>query len=840
MKHLSKLCFLVVFALFAGHAFAQNRVITGKVTDKKDGSPLVGVSVVAVPSSGMGTVTNPDGQFKVTVTAATQALSFSLIGYDKIEVKLGSKTAVNVQLEPSTKSLSEVVVVGYGSQRVKDATGSVASLGAKDFNKGVVSTPEQLLQGRIAGVQVTPASGEPGGSASVNIRGSSSIRAGNDPLYVIDGVPIDNSGTSNSGSTTNALGSTTARNPLEFINPNDIENISVLKDASASAIYGSRGANGVILITTKKGYKGQGIQFSENTTLGTTASRYKLMNPTEFLLAVNNTGANAQAVNAGSSTDWQDQIFRAAISQNANLSFGGGNEKSNYNVSFGYDNQNGVVKNSGMQRLSGRLAGSKKVWDDKLKLDANIFLSNVKNTYAPIGDNSGFQGSLIGAAIIANPTYPIKNADGSYYADGSSINPVELLNLIDDSDNINRIIASFGATLKLAKNLSYKISFSDDYQSAVRTSWYDPNLHNLNGNDVVRGIQVSQISGSGRGQIQNVDKTTIVTEHTLNYDVELPKNSKLNLLAGFSYQKSTINNWNQVAWNTSTSGVLVKDISKFKNTLPIFGDTTKSELQSFFGRVNYSFQDKYLITATLRTDGSSRFGANNKYATFPALAFRWKIMNESFAPKGIFDDLSVRLGYGQTGNQEIPPYASLAITQNNLDGSKTVITNANPNLKWETTTQTNGGIDFAFAHNRITGSVDYFNKKTKDLLFLQDYAQPAANSHRWVNLPGDVLNKGVEIGINVAAIKHKSFTWDISTNLSFISNKVENFGNANVNTGAINGQGLSGAYGQTTIRYIPLNCQYLPGLITMALVTIQTVLMLPPCWVVHCQPLAVV
>ncbi|MDB5032725.1 SusC/RagA family TonB-linked outer membrane protein [Mucilaginibacter sp.] len=810
MKHLSKLCFLGLFLFIAVQASAQNKVITGRVTNKTDGSALVGVTVVASTNAGTGTVTDADGKYRLSVGADVTSLIFSYTGFAKQQINIAGKSQIDVSLEASISELTEVVVIGYGTQRVKDATGSVASLGNKDFNKGVISTPEQLLQGRIAGVQVTPSNGEPGGSSTINIRGSSSIRSGNDPLYVIDGVPIQGGGTSNSGPTTGSLGSSSARNPLEFINPADIENISVLKDASASAIYGSRGANGVILITTKKGARGQGIQFTSNTTVGSVAKKYNLLTASQFLTAVAATGADANAVNQKANTDWQKQIFRTAVSQNTGLAFGGAKDGFTYRSSFSYDDENGTVKNSGLKRLTGRINASQSFLDDKLKFDLTFLASNIKNTYAPIADNSGYQGSLIGATIGANPTYPIYNPDGTYYFDGSNRNPVAMLNLIDDKDNINRYLGNLGASLKITNNLTYRATFGNDYGMSKRTTYYDPKLAGYTDADNVRGLTLSQISGNGRGQIQNVKQTSQITEHTLTYDLKFRDFSTLTVLAGYSYQVSNTYNWNQVGWNTTTANTLVKSIDAFKNHLPIYGDTTRSQLQSYYSRINYSYKDRYLVTATVRRDGSSKFGANNKYATFPALAVKWKIMNESFAPKNIFEDFSLRINYGKTGNQELPPYASLEITQYNLDGSKSRITNANPNLKWETVTQTGAGIDFALIGGQLTGTLDYFNKSTKDLLFLQDYAQPAANTHRWVNLPGNIVNKGFELGLNLAAVRHKIFSWDIAYNMTILSNKVENFGNSTVNTGAINGQGLSGAYGQVIINNYPLYTFKLP------------------------------
>lgn len=802
LKQLLHVGFFALICFIVQPAFAQNKTITGKITDSKDKSALIGVSII-VKGSSTGTNTDASGSFRITAPASATTLVVSYIGYTTKEIAIPTSNTVNITMTATTNALNEVVVIGYGTQRVKDATGSVASLSPKDFNKGIISTPEQLLQGRIAGVQVTPASGEPGGGASINIRGSGSIRAGSDPLYVIDGVPITNDSYPSS-SASSPIGSSSARNPLEFLNPADIENISVLKDASASAIYGSRGANGVILITTRKGRKGQGIQFSENTGVSSTANRYKLLNASQFIQAVNATGADASAINKGANTNWQDQIFRTAVSQNLTLGFGGAKDQFTYRSSFSYDDQNGIIKNSGLKRLTGRLNASQSLFKDALKFDLTFLASNVKNTYAPITNNAGFQGSLIGATLGLNPTYPVKNADGTYYFDGSNLNPVAMLNLIDDKDNVNRYLGNLAATLKLAKGLSYRGTFGSDNSLAKRSTFYDPAIPGFTSGGNIRGLNTASITGNGQGSIQTVKLNSQITEQTLNYDKKWSDNSTLTLLAGYSYQVFTNYGFNDIRFNTVTPGILVKDINSFKTAFPIFGDSTKSTLQSYYGRANYSYKDRYFVTATVRTDGSSKFGANNKYATFPALAVKWKVMSESFAPKKAFDDLSVRINYGKTGNQEFPPYQSLSVYQSSLVGGSNQLYAPNPNLRWETATQYGAGIDFAILNNRLTGSFDYFNKTTKDLLFFQYFSAPAPSPGQWINLPGKVINKGIELGLNFAVVQGKKFSWDVSYNMTVLSNTVKDFQQRVVNTGAINGQGLSGAFAQVIQNGYPL------------------------------------
>jgi TonB-dependent starch-binding outer membrane protein SusC len=667
-----------------------------------------------------------------------------------------------------------------------------------------------LLQGRISGVQVTPASGEPGAGISINIRGTGSIRSNNNPLFVIDGVPLDNSGTAGGVGTgaDDISDKSSARNPLAFLNPADIENISILKDASAAAIYGSRGANGVVLITTRKGSAGQGLQFSANTSISNTAKRYDLLSGPAFLRGVHNAGGDSSVVNGGANIDWQDQIFQTAVSQNYNLGYGNAKKSTRYRIAFGYENQEGIVKNSSLERLTARLNGSQGLFKDKIKIDLALTGANVKNAYAPITDNSGFQGSLIGAAIIANPTYPIKDEQGNFYTPGPSDpyrNPAAMLAQIDDSDNINRYLGNISATWNIIEGLAFKSTYSLDHSKGVRKTWYDPNLRGYADNTRIRGKNIDAITGNGRGIEQHLLLNNYLTEQTLTYDKKLNKDrDALTALVGFSYQKIRNENYNDIGYGQTSTAEFVKSLSAFSTRLGRYGDSTVSELQSFFTRVNYNLNDKYLFTATLRADGSSKFGENNKYGYFPAFAVRWKIMNESFVPKNIFNDLSLRLNYGITGNQEFPGGASLPIFQHQFTGD-VPLNAANPNLKWETTTQYGAGLDYTILKGRVSGTIDYFNKDTKDLLFLQDYAQPAAIARRWVNLPGNVINRGVEFGFNIQAIDKKEFNWQILYNMTFIKNTIKNFGNRNVITGDINGQGLSGAYAQIITNGYPLS-----------------------------------
>ena len=788
--------------------WAQTRTISGKVTDANDKSPLPGVSV-KVKGTDVGTSTDPEGNYRITVPAGSNTLTFTYVGYTTREVNIAGRTVINMTLGASSTALGEVVVIGYGTQRVQDVTGSVSSLSPRNFNKGVIASPEQLLQGRISGVQVTPSSGEPGAGMNITIRGAASIRSGNTPLFVVDGVPLDNEGTA--GGLDAGAGRGAARNPLAFLNPNDIENITVLKDASAAAIYGSRGANGVVLITTKKGSAGGALQFTSNTSVSSTAERYDLLSPADFLRYGEQAGADPNVINFGSKTDWQDIIFRTAVSQNYNLAYGQTKPTTTYRISVGYDNQKGIVENSGLQRFTGRINAGQSFFKEKLRFDLAFTASNVQNDYAPITQSAGFEGSLIGATILANPTYPVRNEDGTYFTTGGTFrNPQNMLDMIDDSDNLNRFLGNLSGTWKIRDNLTYKATFGYDRSQGERETWMSNGLLGYTGSTNFRGINVPGVTGAGRGVVQNLKNTSTVVEQTLSFEDTFGAHN-LTLLGGYSYQEFKNFPHNDIAWGQVDSLNWVKSLDGYKNRMPaVFGDSTKSELQSYFARSIYNYDDRYIITLTFRADGSSKFGANNRYGYFPAAALRWRISNENFAPKKTFDDLSLRLNWGITGNQEFPSYASQAVTQLLLNGDRLTVTNPSPDLKWETQTTYGAGIDFSVLKGRVGGSIDYFNKSTKDLLFLQEYPQPSAATRRWLNLPGKVVNRGVELGLTIGLVQKKAFNWELIYNATFLDNEVKDFGSRNVVTGDMNGPGLTGAYVQVIRSDASLGSFYLP------------------------------
>jgi TonB-dependent starch-binding outer membrane protein SusC len=805
---------------------AQLKTVTGKVTSEKDGSPISGATVLA--RGAKGTQTAADGNFVLQVPDAVKKLTVSSVGFISSDVTIGADNTASAVLKAGNEGLTEVVVIGYGTRKIKDLTGSVANITAKDFNKGQISTPEQLFQGRTPGVTVTPASGEPGAAATINIRGTSSIRSNQQPLYVVDGVPLDGGGTTTSVS--GQEGGTTAKNPLSFINPNDIESISILKDASSAAIYGSRGANGVIIITTKNAKSSRGtLNFGSNTSVSTTASRYDLLDAQGFLDGIKNkkiiegiapatAEAQAKLLDYGNNYDWQDEIFRTAVSQNYNLSYAINKNKTNLRVSGAYDDQQGIIKKSYLKRLTGRINVSRSfLQNDALRIELSTNLSNIKNSYSANTNNAGYLGSLIGAAIRFNPTYPLKNNNGTYYqpANGDR-NPVATLDYIDDKDNINRSLTSVALSYKINSHLVVKTTLGYDYAKGVRTSYTDPRLGNLANNETnVFGKPYGNATpGNGRAAVQNDISKNLVWENFITYDNTFKNRHTLNAVLGTSYQKTEITSDGDVYWDlvkpvTAARDEFVKSLDNFKKKWhlkePYFGQTL---LNSYFTRVNYNLDEKYFLTATVRADGSSKFGKDNRWGIFPAFGAKWKFINEKFAQglQNTFSDLSFRANWGIIGSQDaLTPYSAYDyevrwITSNPLATPVTYASElrnqGNNNLKWEQATTTSIAVDWATKNRRLSGTVEYYNTDRKNMVFRGPTPGGfGASNFGFFNLPGKVNNQGLEISLNYQVLKGNKFNWDVNSNFTFMSNKVSGL-ESTIYTGEVNGPGLTGAFGQ--------------------------------------------
>lgn len=813
-------------------AAAQTKTISGKVTSDKDGSPISGASVVA-KGTNKGTQTNDAGAYTLDVAASVNTLVISSVGFGTAEVSVNGANT-NLVMKANGEGLTEVVVVGYGSRKIKDATGSVASITAKDFNKGQISTPEQLFQGRTPGVTVTPSSGEPGAAATINIRGTSAIRGNQQPLYIVDGIPLDGGGTTISSA--GAEGTTTAKNPLSFINPNDIESISILKDASSAAIYGARGANGVIIITTKNGKGSKGSwNFGASTSLNSTASRYNLLNAKEFmagLIAENvqlgtdpvTAAANAQSLFKGSETDWQDEIFRKAISQNYNLSYGFSKNKTNLRISGSFDDQQGIIKKSYLKRLTSRANFSKTfLSNDALKLDITATYSNLKNSYVPNTNNAGYQGSLIGAALRFNPTFPVKDpATGKYSLNGDLRNPAAMLDYTDDKDNINRVLASFALSYKIVEGLTFKTSLGIDNAKGERTTYVDPRLENAGDNQTrVFGVSYGNgTQGNGRAAVANDKSKNIVWENFLTYNKVFNKKHDINAILGTAIQNTTIESDGTVYWDLKTPVVnpgdnFPKDINSFKKSWYLkVPNYERSDLNSVFTRINYTLNDKYLLTATARVDGSSKFGKNNRYGFFPAFGAKWRIMNENFATglANKFSDFSIRANYGIIGSQDgLGAYSAYDFNQRWITSAPNVTpavyelqakTQGNDNLKWEEAATSSIALDWATKSRKLSGTIEFYNTNRKNIVFFGPLPGAFGGSGGsepvgyYQNLPGIVNNKGLEFSLNYKIISSAKFNWDISYNMTFMSNKITGLSGQPLNTGEVNGPGLSGAFAQ--------------------------------------------
>jgi len=807
---LKKFLFLVLM-LSGSVLLAQT--VTGTVTESS--GPLPGVNV-SVKGTQNGTTTDFDGNYTLNNISNGDVIVFSYLGYKTQEIAYTGQAKIGVVMKAESQALNEVVIIGYGSVRKKDVTGSVESVKAKDFNKGVTTSPQQLLQGRVAGVNITQSSGEPGGSTSIRVRGASSIRAGNNPLIVIDGVPLDGRNTS-PGSSEAGFGTTGGTNPLDFINSEDIASIDVLKDASATAIYGSRGANGVIIITTKRGKSGEAkVTFNSSLGVSNIKNRIDVLSGKAYGAALTSEGG-ATANDFGGNVNALDAILMTGTTQNYNLGISGGSEKNTYRASFGYLRQQGIVKTTQLEKYNASLTNTYKfLKDDKLKVNTNIIYSFNKDQRALISDNAGFEGSLIGTALMWNPTLALRNADGSIrqsYAGSfdngrpsQSLNPLALLKYNHDRTETSRIVASFSTSYEIIKGLTYKFNFSIDRSEATRRASLSRKLD-------INSVRFDIASGKngGRGEINAMDLFSKTFENTLNYTKDINKDINLNALAGYAFQVFSARGSNAIGQNIDIDpGLGSNFLGGFsQRTINSFRDP-RNKLESVFGRVNVSAYDKYLLTATLRADGSSKFGTNNQWGYFPAVAVAWKLNKESFTPK-FFDELKLRVGWGETGNQEFPAGSAqerFAIGfDSNGNTTSTLVNVANPDLRWEKTTTTNLGVDFAILNSRLSGTVDYFYKKTQDLLFQQDVIQPAPATKFWVNLPGLNINQGLEVSLKGLVIDQDDWSFEISGNASFIGNRLKDFpfGNDAFQTGNIDGPGLSNPKSQRLANNQPIN-----------------------------------
>jgi iron complex outermembrane receptor protein len=785
--------------------------ISGVVSDQNN-VPIPGVNIV-VKGTTAGTQTDINGYYSLKLPKDAKILVVSFIGYDTKEIEINNQAKLNIKLVPTNLKLEEVVVVGYGSSKQKDLTGAVSSLKSDNFNKGPQMSAQQAIQGKMAGVVIAQNSGKPGGSNKVVIRGGTSLTGVNDPLYVIDGVPIS---TTAGVSQANIRGNGTdffdqePTNPLMTINPNDIESVTVLKDASSTAIYGSRGANGVIVITTKKGKSGN-LKVSLDVTGGisTVSNKLDVLSADEYRKI--NTDLGLTFSDLGGNTNWQDEIYRTAEIKDYNLSFSGGSDKTAYRASLGYGDQEGVLIGSKLERANARINVNHSALEDRLSFDLRVNYGQTFSNNSPVSNTVGSEAgtSINYESYVFNPTYPIYDANGNYnHVPPYRINPVSFSNDVLDEVTNNRFLGNLSTTYKIIKPLSVNVNLGYTNQTINRNSY----------------VKKSNPLGEGMGgyaSVQKLEDYSKLLETVLRYDETFGKHT-VNAIAGYSYQyfvnegiRNTVSGFlsDEFKWYSLQAASTNQGVTSFQGS---------NKLISMYGRVNYNFNDIILATGTIRRDGSSRFGSGNQWGMFPSGSLAWRVSNMSFFKSKTISDLKLRTSYGVTGNQEIGNLNSItrlgATSAGYIVGGQRITTvlplqYANPDLKWEQTAQFNTGIDYSLLDGRIRGSIDYYIKKTSDLLLNIPVPSPTAVSTQLANV-GSVQNKGIELELSADIIKKADFTWTTSINYSRNRNEVLSLSNSlykgdNIQVAPLQGQGLtSGIYAQLIKPGLPVGTFY--------------------------------
>ncbi len=795
---------LFTFSNFASAQTAKNTnviTVTGRVTEKTSGQPLAGVSI-QVKGSKSGTATDTSGYFAIK-TSGNGNLVFSYVGYGDAEVPVSNRSNISIELERAGSTLNEVVVVGYGTQSKKDVTGSVASVGVKQLQDRAVVSFSEALAGQMAGVQVQQTSAAPGGGISLKIRGTGSITAGNQPLYVVDGVPLDNA-VNTASAQGGDIGDQSPVNPLASINPGDIQSIDVLKDASATSIYGSRGSNGVVLITTKQGVAGRSqINLSASYGFQDVAKKIPIMTNQEYAqrqIDARNTdwvraGGSASDPNSARSsnaykipeeftnaasqpyTDWQDLLYRQAPIQNYQLSSAGGTENIRYYLSGNYQNQEGLVINSGFKKYAFRVNVDAKV-SDKIKIGFRLAPSYTNNRIATTGGISDY--GAVATTVLSTPgLYPARNTDGTYatsytlhFDDGSTQNIIYNNALafgegIQNTMNQFSTVGSLFTTIDIVKNLQFKTSINADV-NVFNNNKFSPSYISVN---------------PSYGRSYSATNISWINENTLTYNNTFNGKHNLNVLAGLTEQKSA---FNSTAVNANS---FPNDLVPTLNAgIVTGGSSLRSQwsLVSLLSRVTYNYNQKYFVTATFRRDGSSRFGANNKWGNFPSASLGWRIGQEAFMKNiKVVSELKLRGSYGLIGNNQIPDYASVGL----IYGSNYILgagdgyvasglaqgSLGNPDLGWEKAKEVDLGIDLGLCDNRIYLTADYYNKLTSDLLLNVPVPLSTGYETALRNL-GSLRNKGLELALETRNIQSKTFTWTTNANISFNTNRVESLG----------------------------------------------------------------
>ena len=765
IQNLAKRSLLLVALFVIGclQLMAQTRTIKGEVTDAQNGEALIGATVIVEGEKG-GTVTDFDGNFSLQVSSSAKKIKVSYIGY--IDKVLSISDNMKVKLESDSKALADVVVIGYGTARKSDLTGSVATVKSKDFNKGLVSSPEQLINGKVSGVQIMSNSGSASAGSTIRVRGGASLNASNDPLIVLDGVPLEQGGISGNSS-----------NFLSMINPSDIESMTVLKDASSTAIYGSRASNGVIIITTKKGQQGAvKVNFNTTNSLQTRAQMVDMLSRDEFVNVINQFGTDNQKSLLGTAnTDWNDEVYRTAFGTDNNLSVSGSIDKwLPFRVSVGYYNQSGLVRKDNVERWTGNVVLTPSFFQDHLKLTINA-----KGT---LNNNSFNNGGAVWAAATFNPTIPVYSGNDKYGgynealdADGYPVNagvrnPRGLVDLYDSKSKVSRFIGSMDVDYKVyfLPDLKLHATVGADYAKGDGTVYvpaYAAQSYNkdesLGGSDYKYGPQ------------KNENRLLTLYANYAKYFEDIKSN--VDLTAGYDYQY----------WKSTTPLYYTKSAAG-TNLSTVKASDYRHVMLSYYGRINYSFDGKYLLTATVRRDASSRFSKDTRWGTFPSVALGWTLTEEPWLKnQKVLSNLKLRASYGVTGQQEgIGNYNYLPVYTYSVTGAEAFINGQYINtyrpeayvsdLKWETTTSWNFGLDFGFLDGRIGGAIDFYTRKTKDLLASVPTAAGTNFSKTILTNVGNVDSKGIEVSLNATPIQTKDWEWNLSYNFTWQNMKVKN------------------------------------------------------------------
>lgn len=765
IQNLAKRSLLLVALFVIGclQLLAQTKTIKGEVTDAQNGEALIGATVMVEGEKG-GTVTDFDGNFSLQVSSSAKKIKVSYIGY--IDKVLSVSDNMKVKLESDSKALADVVVIGYGTARKSDLTGSVATVKSKDFNKGLVSSPEQLINGKVSGVQIMSNSGSASAGSTIRVRGGASLNASNDPLIVLDGVPLEQGGISGNSS-----------NFLSMINPSDIESMTVLKDASSTAIYGSRASNGVIIITTKKGQQGAvKVNFNTTNSLQTRAQMVDMLSRDEFVNVINQFGdANQKSLLGTANTDWSNEVYRTAFGTDNNLSVSGSIDKwLPFRVSVGYYNQSGLVRKDNVERWTGNVVLTPSFFQDHLKLTINA-----KGT---LNNNSFNNGGAVWAAATFNPTIPVYSGNDKYGgynealdADGYPVNagvrnPRGLVDLYDSKSKVSRFIGSMDVDYKVhfLPDLKLHATVGADYAKGDGTIYvpvYAAQSYNkdesLGGSDYKYGPQ------------KNENRLLTLYANYAKYFEDIKSN--VDLTAGYDYQY----------WKSTTPLYYTKSAAG-TNLSTVKASDYRHVMLSYYGRINYSFDGKYLLTATVRRDASSRFSKDTRWGTFPSVALGWTLTEEPWLKnQKVLSNLKLRASYGVTGQQEgIGNYNYLPVYTYSVTGAEAFINGQYINtyrpeayvsdLKWETTTSWNFGLDFGFLDGRIGGAIDFYTRKTKDLLASVPTAAGTNFSKTILTNVGNVDSKGIEVSLNATPIQTKDWEWNLSYNFTWQNMKVKN------------------------------------------------------------------